>query len=340
MKIRTDFVTNSSSSSFVLEIGMKTTDGQACSVLIDPFEGEGWGEVSLNCEPEDIAKAESLKELFKLLGTVNISEGSETGSAFENKASILVKDLGDIATIELRTIWQAWGEGSSCFKWNLESYAPGLKQLAHSVLSTEGEEKEKAKKALQEYLSNFSGYIGEGREFSPEDLGKGVKGEIVWTKSAKTIEEFAQQLVDEDLPNDDYAEVTTEIDMKTGKITYKAQYIPDGEYVPYETLVDPDKYSKSNVFASNHPQEHEIAKRVISELSEDELEHVFEVFECEAENELPSMFYDEMLGDYTYDFNYMAPGTPEYAAQYEEDLRFCVSDVLESDIDDDEDDDE
>ena len=52
------------------------------------------------------------------------------------------------------------------------------------------------------------------------------------------------------------------------------------------------------------------------------------------------MFYDEMLGDYTYDFNYMAPGTPEYAAQYEEDLRSCVSDVLESDIDDDEDDDE
>ena len=79
---------------------------------------------------------------------------------------------------------------------------------------------------------------------------------------------------------------------------------------------------------------------MISELSEDELEHVFEVFECEAENELPSMFYDEMLGDYTYDFNYMAPGTPEYAAQYEEDLRSCVSDVLESDIDDDEDDDE
>lgn len=328
MKIRTDFVTNSSSSSFVLEIGMKTTDGQACSVLIDPFEGEGWGEVSLNCEPEDIAKAESLKELFKLLGTVNISEGSETGSAFENKASILVKDLGDIATIELRTIWQAWGEGSSCFKWNLESYAPGLKQLAHSVLSTEGEEKEKAKKALQEYLSNFSGYIGEGREFSPEDLEKGVKGEIVWTKSAKTIEEFAQQLVDEDLPNDDYAEVTTEIDMKTGKITYKAQYIPDGEYVPYEILVDPDKYSKKNICSTEHQQEDEIAKKVIDQLHPVEAETLWEELECDSEDELPSMLYDTMHGDFSYTFNYFAPGTPEYAAQYEKDLWKLVIDIL------------
>ena len=67
MKIRTDFVTNSSSSSFVVEIKVKTTDGREFIQAVDPDDGGGNGNVEVNCTAEEILAASSVEELANIL---------------------------------------------------------------------------------------------------------------------------------------------------------------------------------------------------------------------------------------------------------------------------------
>ena len=71
MKIRTDFVTNSSSSSFVLSIRVELTDGNVVSFQGTGSCGEGaasdFGELNVSVSPRQLGKASSIQELVSLL---------------------------------------------------------------------------------------------------------------------------------------------------------------------------------------------------------------------------------------------------------------------------------
>ena len=56
-------------------------------------------------------------------------------------------------------------------------------------------------------------------------MGSNVIGSIEWKKLTKDIEKFAKMAVDGKLPNDDYAEETTVIDMQTKEVKQTAEYI-------------------------------------------------------------------------------------------------------------------
>ena len=62
-------------------------------------------------------------------------------------------------------------------------------------------------------------------------LGSKVTGAaLVWEQYADNIEDFARDVVYGLLPDNDYAEETTIIDMQNRRITQKAEYIIGGSY--------------------------------------------------------------------------------------------------------------
>lgn len=245
MKIRSDFVTNSSSSNYIVNILIKDVDGNEFVASSDPyFESEG--RHNLSCTAEELRDVRNVSELAKMLcdsltddkfdafdetDEYNLTEVKELGNTLTNILINEIKDISRIDFIRLTRIWSTWGEGSCCFNANMDLYAPELRELSQNVLDTKGDEKELAKAELSSYLKSYGGIIegGEmGGKFPTGFLGAKVKGSLEWNKCAENIEEFAWKVVNDCLPEDDYAEETTEIDMQKHKIKQTAKYIFDG----------------------------------------------------------------------------------------------------------------
>ena len=67
MKIRTDFVTNSSSSSYLVTLKIDTKDRYSIKYQGYIYEPDGGYLGADDCDPKDIACAESMEELFSMI---------------------------------------------------------------------------------------------------------------------------------------------------------------------------------------------------------------------------------------------------------------------------------
>ena len=240
MKIRTDFVTNSSSSSFVVKITLLDTDGNTYDVSIPSYDPDGLCQGDLHCSADELSSVGSVNALLKL-----IERSADNGADyddydelydFDDKDAINTKvalqrfsdsvakgipDLSHIAMVEAKRVLEAWGEYASCFGSHLPDE---LQDLADKVCHSTGNEKEAAKEAMREYLANYVFDDCECR-FPSGFLGSNAPARIVWDRIADSIEDFAQRIVNGRVSGDDYAEETTVIDMQTHTITQKAEYI-------------------------------------------------------------------------------------------------------------------
>ena len=205
MKIRTDYVTNSSSSNYTVTLEIKTKDGRTLTKDYgsDDFDSSSnvWVYGSVNW----ILKATTVGELVEAL---MIDDGRDEyedewyGDEDDDLESIEGNEDAQLKTATVKRNWYAYGEWCSSFGYHVDKFLPKLKELCQRVLDTDGDDKKQAKKDLLAYLDNVGdlNIVSGGGEW-PRNLcdGNGTNT-IHWKGLTKKIETLAEMVVNEELP--------------------------------------------------------------------------------------------------------------------------------------------
>ena len=239
MKIRSDFVTNSSSSSFVVEVEVESAGSR---IVFETHPTDEGANSNFKCTGEDVAQSASVKALCELLQKSMTGTGKTKIKGFVKDIEDNISDISEITSVTLRRIWISYGESSGCTVANDAT----LHELAKKITGTKGDQKEAACKELEEYLENAEVYTEGGWQdaWPTSFCGSTAKPKYKWDHMGLSAPDLAKKIAGKKIDNNDLAVETIVVDMKNKTVSETADFILDGN----EKGIGKKPAKKSNSF--------------------------------------------------------------------------------------------
>lgn len=214
MKIRTDFVTNSSSSNFTVEIELQSADKLVCLTENPSSRGADVGEAKFTGNLRDInSHLSSVEDLATWLAQSIEPDWQERGATyFQRKQSKFVKDacgafrsVRDIDSITVTRRYDAWGEFAELVADNDSC----LVELAQAYINSTGIEKDRAAAAMITYIQTAT-------EARGESFGKD-SAICRYRWNGKSVEKLAERLCNNYGPGNVSGVERKRLNLKTGE---------------------------------------------------------------------------------------------------------------------------
>ncbi|MBO5570217.1 MAG: hypothetical protein J6A79_14955 [Clostridia bacterium] len=225
MKIRTDFVTNSSSSNYTLELTVKTANASV-SLTENPqfYSPDSGGEASFTGNLREIndylGSVEELAEwLADCVENDDYEDEENGGHKLQRKRDRFISDMckkiKDVREIERITVlrqYNAWGEFADLVADNDVE----LKDLAKEYLQSKGEEKEKARAAMVTFIQTTT-------EARGDSFGEGLKNNR-YRWNGKNLDAIAKRLLSNMCADNISGRDRRELNLKTGEYFEESEF--------------------------------------------------------------------------------------------------------------------